>query len=549
MSKSIKEFLLFIILIITGGVFSICLGKATNEFDVSNYHFYSPYAFLNNRLNIDILPGGIRSYFNPILDIPAYLMFKHLNDYGALVVFLQGTYWGMLIFSVYKLSSLVSKDFKYSRLFDIITCLLVAGAGVITFEAGSFFNDIQIAFLLLTGLYLYLKHLFNSDSPQRSCFIFCGVTIFGIVSGLKLTTSLLVFGIVVTSFVMIKQIDKPFKVILLSSLAFLFGFISVNGYWYYLIFKQFNNPFFPYFDNIFHSPLGNGHFVLNESYDRVLPKTLIDKWIYPFKFLTYTKDEGFGSWLFGYVDWRYPLIFISTISLSLFYVFSYFKSKKVYNKNHNIIVFFLITLVVSYVLWLNISPIARYIIPLIAIGCLLFNYGLMIISQHRSFSVYLILSMSVLFLLFITTTVDYKKIREPIGDKFITAEKYLIPDGAVVVLASQATSISTLNLNPKASFVYFVYPLAYRLETTHCQSYPSRNIDYYHSPYYEDLLKQKLYKNKNLYVIFRKALIKCESMLYEEAFKYYTQYDTILIENCQDMGTGENVMCKVVTKS
>ena len=46
------------------------------SWDLRNYHFYNPYAWLQHRANIDIAPAQLQSFLHPFADIPHYLMVK-----------------------------------------------------------------------------------------------------------------------------------------------------------------------------------------------------------------------------------------------------------------------------------------------------------------------------------------------------------------------------------------------------------------------------------------------------------------------------------------
>ena len=59
------------------------LGKDTS-WDFRNYHWYAPYAFLNNRMGIDVAVAHQASYYNPFLDIPFYLLATHTHAWIAL---------------------------------------------------------------------------------------------------------------------------------------------------------------------------------------------------------------------------------------------------------------------------------------------------------------------------------------------------------------------------------------------------------------------------------------------------------------------------------
>src|ERR1700754_4216951 len=80
-----KEALFLGLVILFWGAFVIVLGKDTS-WDFRNYHWYAPYAFLNNRLGIDVAVALQASYYNPFLDIPFYLLATHTHAWIALGV-------------------------------------------------------------------------------------------------------------------------------------------------------------------------------------------------------------------------------------------------------------------------------------------------------------------------------------------------------------------------------------------------------------------------------------------------------------------------------
>ena len=64
--------LLWIIGPLLGGIAALALGQDAN-WDLRVYHYYNPFAFLNDRLNFDIMPALNPTFHNPFLDLPAYL--------------------------------------------------------------------------------------------------------------------------------------------------------------------------------------------------------------------------------------------------------------------------------------------------------------------------------------------------------------------------------------------------------------------------------------------------------------------------------------------
>ena len=44
------------------------------NWDLKNYHFYNAWAFVHQRMEIDVAPAQLQTYLNPLLDLPFYAM-------------------------------------------------------------------------------------------------------------------------------------------------------------------------------------------------------------------------------------------------------------------------------------------------------------------------------------------------------------------------------------------------------------------------------------------------------------------------------------------
>ena len=71
------------------GLLGLTLGMDAN-WDLRNYHWYNAYALLTGRLGMDMLPAQMPSFYNPLLDVPFYLLATHLPARAA------GFVWGTL---------------------------------------------------------------------------------------------------------------------------------------------------------------------------------------------------------------------------------------------------------------------------------------------------------------------------------------------------------------------------------------------------------------------------------------------------------------------
>src|SRR3990167_1616146 len=63
------------------GTISVLLGKDLT-WDTANYHLYNPYAFLNDRFNIDYWPTSfIHQFFAPTLDFILYFFVMYTTPF------------------------------------------------------------------------------------------------------------------------------------------------------------------------------------------------------------------------------------------------------------------------------------------------------------------------------------------------------------------------------------------------------------------------------------------------------------------------------------
>ena len=71
LSPFVKNILLLLLLCLAGGAFSLAGGQDVS-WDLLSYRLYTPFAVLNGRWGTDVIPAGIHTFFNPLLDIPYY---------------------------------------------------------------------------------------------------------------------------------------------------------------------------------------------------------------------------------------------------------------------------------------------------------------------------------------------------------------------------------------------------------------------------------------------------------------------------------------------
>lgn len=351
-------------LVIVSGLYSLCRGQDFN-WDLQNYHFYNPYAFLNNRLLFDIEPVGVHSYFSPILDIFSYLIIRNFNP--ILSAFTLGAASGLFAFAVYKIIRLIyTQDIKLAALrlnnpqlymASIILSLLLAITGFANLtQIGTTMNENFVAIPVVWSYYYLLKY----QDSNTSNFLFLSGLLIGVALGLKLTAIVFVLSLVI-SFILVNPRKVFHHNAVVFGLTIIAGFLLINGIWLVKMYQVFGNPFFPNLGSWF-NPDTAVAFAPDTTF---LPKDWLHGVFLPFYLL-------FPSHLTSeqtVVEPRYALVL-------LLLACAVFKTKDFFN--NKLLRVLLINLIVGYILWEIIFSIQRYTVSLEALcgilGVVLLNY-------------------------------------------------------------------------------------------------------------------------------------------------------------------------------
>jgi hypothetical protein len=92
------------------GLVSLTFGRDTN-WDLRNYHWYNPYAWLTDRYQIDIAPAGWPSFLTPLLDIPWFVLDNVLP--APAIGFLLGAFQSLNLILLYYLVSTRDRSWRF----------------------------------------------------------------------------------------------------------------------------------------------------------------------------------------------------------------------------------------------------------------------------------------------------------------------------------------------------------------------------------------------------------------------------------------------------
>lgn len=256
------------------------LGKDM-AWDTLNYHLYLGFSALNDRFKQDYFAAGILAYLNPYAYAPFYAMVR--ADLPALVI---GSAFAVahsiILWLVFELGVAVcpSKIGNTRFLAGICSVALAFMNPVLMQEIGSCFADITTAELALGGWLLLAGAV---RVPRNSRVIYAGL-ILGAASALKLSNALSA----VSAFAMLAMLPLDWRGKIrqgfLYGISLGIGFTVAAAPWAYRLAKQFGNPLFPMFNNVFRSPefttesTGNAYRFIPDSIGAALwrPFAMID---------------------------------------------------------------------------------------------------------------------------------------------------------------------------------------------------------------------------------------------------------------------------------
>ncbi|MDQ0511636.1 glycosyltransferase 87 family protein [Ancylobacter amanitiformis] len=230
-------------------VHGLRLGQDTN-WDQRNYHYYGVYALLHGRLALDVAAAQMQSWFNPAGSLLPYFLITQTSPrlataaLSALSALPLVTVFGLAVVSLGR----EARRRRSLRLaVGLLACVGAFKAPMFLSEIGTTFNDNASAGLVLAALLVLL-----ADRFSRRAYVLAGVLL-GVVVGLKLTNAFYVIGWVAA--IMAVERRRFLVPLVLAGGAAVLTYLPVGGLWNAYLWKQFGNPLFPIYNNIFQSPL------------------------------------------------------------------------------------------------------------------------------------------------------------------------------------------------------------------------------------------------------------------------------------------------------
>jgi hypothetical protein len=324
------------------------------DWDLMNYHFFDPFWVLVNHQH-DIMPAQLQTYYNPLLDFPFYFADRHLSArtvaYG--IAFVQGLSFPILYF--------------IARVFTQRRALALGAAGLGIFAAGAFseigsvMGDTLTAPFLLGGILLGLYACRPPAHGARRRVLTLAAAA-GLVSGFGSGLKLSAFPFTVATVIAFLVISLPFTrrlaLAFASGCGAVVGLLLSYGWWGYELATRWGSPLLPYLNQVFASPYAP----LSSNTDaRRLPHGVLQALFYPFLWTAQplrTSPQTFRELTMPALEAVLLLLVIKAVAVTA----RRRAWRPIFASDAER--FIVVLTVVTYLIWVDIFAIYRYLIPL-----------------------------------------------------------------------------------------------------------------------------------------------------------------------------------------
>jgi hypothetical protein len=340
------------------------MGQDAN-WDLLNYHLYNAYALLNGRVGVDLAPAAMQSYFNPVLDLPYFLMVKYWPPRA--VAFAMGLFHGLnFVFLL-----LVVKPFVARAKHPNATAILLALAGclsaVFVSELGNTMGDNTSSVFVLAGMAVAVTRWDDVVGVRGHylLWIMLAGLFIGMGAGAKLTNAIYAVGCALALLLACPgSAVHRLRIASAFSLGVVLGIALTGGYWFLMLWELYGNPLFPQFNTVFQSDMAGS---LGVADTRWRPKGAVEALFFPFIFALNPARVGESALYQIALPTLYSLFLLWAVAAIRNRFFRLSAAREGYDfsfEEPSRSYFLLAFAATSYITWLGIFSIHRYLVPL-----------------------------------------------------------------------------------------------------------------------------------------------------------------------------------------
>lgn len=252
-----------------------CVGLAYGggrdlNWDTLNYHLYVP-SLIHRPLDQDFMAASMQSYLNPVSLLPFYWMVNAGWSALAMMLVLAVLHSLNLLLLHVITNALLPATMPWRWAFSVAGALLGGSAALFWTEIGTSFNDVICSLPVLAAIACYVV------SPLTRRTGWATGALMGVAIGLKLTA---LPWFVAMGLVLLLGSPARWAQVWRYGCGALLGFLLVDGIWAARLFHEFGNPFFPFFNELFKSPLSPLEPLVHR---RFMPDSLGALWTFPWR--------------------------------------------------------------------------------------------------------------------------------------------------------------------------------------------------------------------------------------------------------------------------
>jgi hypothetical protein len=441
------ESLLLAACIAVAGAAAIAAGQDAN-WDLLNYHFYNPWAWLHGRYGDDIAPAGLQTFHNPLVDVPFYLL-ATADVPPRLVAFVLAIPAGIAAYAVHAIARLLFAPLEppLARAAPIAALVVGMTGPIAQALVGTTMNEWTGTALLCVALLLVVRGL-HLQALRPATLALAGL-LAGAACGLKLTAApyvlALAFALVAT-----RGLRQGMREGAILAVAVTAGLAITLGPWMTKLYALTGNPLFPYFNALFGSPWLSPDWTFRQPFG---PRSLGEWLTLPFDLLR--PPRGYVSEQ-RYRDARFPLVATLALAALLVAAAARARGRAVPSSPltgvpgaGDVLRFCGIYLVAGFVLWAAVFGIHRYLLALevltgIAIVALVVG---LVPARVR------LAAIVTLAALVVVTTRVPSWWRVPFGEHVVEVDAPPIAPGTLVLVQGAPLAWLLPSLGPQARYV------------------------------------------------------------------------------------------------
>ena len=423
---------------------ALSLGQDAN-WDLQNYHFYDPWAWLAGRIfDWDVAAAQVQTFHNPLPDVPFYLLVDAGIDPRVVTCWLALP-TGLAAFFAMGIAWLLFADLTLLK-----RCGATAAAIGIGFtgtmgvgQLGSTTDEWLVGMFAIASLYVLVREQSARPALRGGALLVAGLLI-GVGSGLKLTAATYAVGLCAALLATHAPWRERLRAASWFSAGIALGLVMTLGPWAYALWTHYGNPLFPYGNQWFKSPWWDPAPVLPKRFG---PHTMREWPVLPFKLLA--PPPGFASEL-QYVDARMAVLY--TLALVIAGVALVRRIGRVdtalppaFRSTSRQWWFVSVMFAASFVVWAVIHSILRYTIPLEMLSGLLIVGAIGFLSTRVAATI--AVACTTFAVLATTAYADWGRV--PFGRTWFEVSVPPVEPNALVLLALDAPMSYVLPFFPR----------------------------------------------------------------------------------------------------